>query len=52
MTRNVMLAAGLGGAVVLGAFAFGLFSTDDTAAGPTSLVAVDAPTIKVYKSPT
>ena len=51
MTRNAIVAAGLGGAVVLGAFAFGLFSTDDTA-GPTPLIAADAPTIKVYKSPT
>ena len=51
MTRNAMLASGIGGAVVVAAFAFGFFSPDE-AGGPTALVAADAPTIKVYKSPT
>ena len=46
-----MLAAGLGGAVVVGAFALGLFASDETT-GPAPLIAADAPTIKVYKSPT
>ena len=51
MTKNAMLASGIGGAVVVAAFAFGFFSPDETG-GPTTLVAADAPTIKVYKSPT
>ena len=51
MTRNAMIAAGLGGAVVIGAFALGLFSSDETA-GPAPLVAADAPTVTVYKAPT
>lgn len=51
LSRNVILAAGIGAVVLAAAFALGFTSSGDERA-PAGLSEAESPVITVYKSPT
>jgi len=51
MSRNSLLVAGGVGVALVGAFALGLFSSDETGV-PAGVSDADSPVVTVYKSPT
>ncbi len=51
MSRNSLLVAGGVGVALVGAFALGLFSSDEAGA-PAGVSDADSPVVTVYKSPT